>query len=195
MLVQCPHCSKTLKVPDTVAGKKIRCPACSGVVSVPLVASALSQGAASPRTEPTEAGKKGESTAPPIRKARAVGPVSSENSERPSRQNRPASRPRRRPAPEDVEESFDENDDGGSFEAEGPDYFASNPFAPPRSAAGASSARSGGQGEVSSRRLAGLGLLIQGWATVYIFLSLVFIVVASYIAEATGRGGAGSQGF
>jgi hypothetical protein len=33
--VACPHCQKNLRVGDHVAGKKIRCPACQGVVSVP----------------------------------------------------------------------------------------------------------------------------------------------------------------
>lgn len=39
MLVQCTQCSKTLKVPDTAAGKRIRCPACSAIVDVPQSAS------------------------------------------------------------------------------------------------------------------------------------------------------------
>jgi hypothetical protein len=33
--VVCPQCRKTLRVGDHVAGKKIRCPACQGIVSVP----------------------------------------------------------------------------------------------------------------------------------------------------------------
>lgn len=33
--VACPECEKRLKVADTVAGKKIRCPACKAVVAVP----------------------------------------------------------------------------------------------------------------------------------------------------------------
>ena len=33
--VVCPQCQKTLRVGDHVAGKKIRCPACQGVVAVP----------------------------------------------------------------------------------------------------------------------------------------------------------------
>jgi len=33
--VVCPQCRKTLRVGDHVAGKKIRCPACQGVVAVP----------------------------------------------------------------------------------------------------------------------------------------------------------------
>jgi phage FluMu protein Com len=33
--IQCPQCDKKLKVADTSAGKKVRCPACSAVISVP----------------------------------------------------------------------------------------------------------------------------------------------------------------
>ena len=33
--VVCHQCRKTLRVGDHVAGKKIRCPACQGVVAVP----------------------------------------------------------------------------------------------------------------------------------------------------------------
>jgi phage FluMu protein Com len=33
--IQCPQCDKKLKVADTSAGKKVRCPACSAVILVP----------------------------------------------------------------------------------------------------------------------------------------------------------------
>jgi hypothetical protein len=228
MLVQCTQCSKTLKVPDTAAGKRIRCPACSTVVDVPLNASTT------PSTSGSGAAVQNPAAgSPPIRKARAVSsesrstadaspstsggsksasssPVSRETSSRgsssSSSQRRDSVRGGRgapargtssqRPGKQSrpVEQEDDDFGDG-SYEDDGADYFESNPFAPPKSASGSSSARSGGQDEVSSRRLAGLGLLIQGWATVSIFLSIVFIIVASFIAGAMERGGgAGSQG-
>src|SRR5262245_2075109 len=31
LLTRCPHCQKSLRVPDHAAGKKIRCPVCSEV--------------------------------------------------------------------------------------------------------------------------------------------------------------------
>lgn len=228
MLVQCTQCSKTLKVPDTAAGKRIRCPACSAIVDVPQSASKPPAASASEAVAQNPA-----AVSPPVRKARAVSsesrsstdaspsvsggskaasssPASRETSSRgtssSSSQSRdsvrsgrgtPArstssQRPRKQSRPVEQE---DDDFGYGSYEDDGADYFESNPFAPPKSAAGASSARSGGQDEVSSRRLAGLGLLIQGWATVSIFLSIVFIVVASFIAAAMERGGgAGSQG-
>jgi phage FluMu protein Com len=229
MLVQCTQCSKTLKVPDTAAGKRIRCPACSTVVDVPLnVSTTPSTSGSGAAVQNPAAGS------PPIRKARAVSsesrntadagpsasgggskaasssPVSRETSSRgsssSSSQSRDAVRSGRgtparstssqRPRKQSRPVEQDDDDFGyGSYEDDGADYFESNPFAPPRSSAGVSSARSGGQDEISSRRLAGLGLLIQGWATVSIFLSIVFIVVASFIAAAMERGGgAGSQG-
>lgn len=228
MLVQCTQCSKTLKIPDTAAGKKIRCPACSAVVDVPLSASvAPSKGGSG------AAGQHQLAASPPIRKARAVGsearsttdaspsvsggskaasssPASREASSRgtstSSSQSRDSVRSGRgtparssssqRPQKQSRPVEQDEDDFGyGSYDDDGADYFESNPFAPPRSSKGVAAARSGGQDEVSSRRLAGLGLLIQGWATVFIFLTIVFIVVASIIAGAMERGGgAGSQG-
>jgi phage FluMu protein Com len=33
--VVCSHCEKNLKVADAAAGKKVRCPACKGVITVP----------------------------------------------------------------------------------------------------------------------------------------------------------------
>ena len=35
LAITCSHCDKKLKVPDAAAGKKIRCPACKGAISVP----------------------------------------------------------------------------------------------------------------------------------------------------------------
>ena len=88
MIVQCSQCSKTLKVPDTAAGKRVRCPACSGVVEVPLVASAQSPSHAGAASQSAVAGgrddtAKGEGTKSPspkevptsssvIRRARAI---------------------------------------------------------------------------------------------------------------------------
>ena len=34
--VQCPGCGKRLRAADTAAGKKVRCPACSTAVEIPL---------------------------------------------------------------------------------------------------------------------------------------------------------------
>jgi len=33
----CSNCEKNLKIPDEMAGKKVRCPACKTVLTVPAV--------------------------------------------------------------------------------------------------------------------------------------------------------------
>ena len=228
MLVQCTQCNKTLKVPDTAAGKRIRCPACSAVVDVPLSALKTPTASGSGVASQSPAAE-----SPPLRKARAVSsesrstadaspstsggskaasssqasretssrgnsssssqsrdsvrgdrgtPARSTSSQRPRKQSRPV-------------EQEDDDFGYGSYEDDGADYFNSNPFAAPTTGSASASGRSGGPSDVSSRKLAGLGLLIQGWATVSIFLSVVFIFVASVIAAAMERGGsAGSRG-
>src|SRR5580700_7152378 len=36
LTVTCPDCDKTLRVKDEFAGKKLRCPGCSTVISIPV---------------------------------------------------------------------------------------------------------------------------------------------------------------
>ena len=105
-------------------------------------------------------------------------------------------KPRKRAKPAEQGEDVEDYDSGyGSYEDDGADYFESNPFAPPKAGSASSSGRSGGPSEIASRKLAGLGLLIQGWATVSIFLLVVFIFAGSFIAAALERGGGvGSPG-
>ena len=253
MIVQCSQCSKTLKVPDTAAGKRVRCPACSGVVEVPLVASAQSPGNAGSASQSAVAGgrgdaAKGEGIKSPspkdvptsssvIRRARAISsesrgsedsstvstggaeasvtkPAAKEASSRgrggrsdggresPSSdrggsvRSSSSGKPRKRARPAEQDEDVEDYDSGyGSYEDDGADYFESNPFAPPKAGSASSSGRSGGPSEIASRKLAGLGLLIQGWATVSIFLLVVFIFAGSFIAAAMERGGGvGSPG-
>ena len=254
MIVQCSQCSKTLKVPDIAAGKRVRCPACSGVVEVPLVASAQSPSIAGATSQNAVAGgrgdaAKGEGLKSPslkdvptssnvIRRARVISsesrgsgdsstasegsteggsattPTAKEASSRGKggridgvrdslRSDRGSSvkssssgKPRKRATPAEQGEDVEDYDSGyGSYEDDGADYFESNPFAPPKAGSASSSGRSGGPSDIASRKLAGLGLLIQGWATVSIFLLVVFIFVASVIAAAMERGGgAGSPG-
>ena len=253
MIVQCSQCSKTLKVPDIAAGKRVRCPACSGVVEVPLVASAQSPSIAGATSQNAVAGgrgdaAKGEGLKSPslkdvptssnvIRRARVISsesrgsgdsstastesteasvttPTAKEASSRGKggridgvrdspRRDRGSSvkssssgKPRKRARPAEQGEGVEDYDSGyGSYEDDGADYFESNPFAPPKAGSASLSGRSRGPSDIASRKLAGLGLLIQGWATVSIFLLVVFIFVASFIVAAMERGGgAGSPG-
>jgi predicted Ser/Thr protein kinase len=50
-ILRCPHCSKPFQVPDTAAGKQVRCPTCQKVLAVPAPArqpAAVGVGAGSP---------------------------------------------------------------------------------------------------------------------------------------------------
>ena len=62
--VICHSCRKTLKAPDKLAGKRVRCPSCQTVVSVPAIPDA------GPTPEPGD-----EAEAPPAVAARAKGKV------------------------------------------------------------------------------------------------------------------------
>src|SRR5262249_30221093 len=61
-VIRCPHCSKTMQVPDNAAGKQVRCPSCKQVFMVgapapqPVgagVAGGSSPGITAPRPGPT----------------------------------------------------------------------------------------------------------------------------------------------
>lgn len=51
-VIGCPHCKKSMQVPDGVAGKTVRCPSCSKPFTVPAAAPAA---AASPARPPSNA--------------------------------------------------------------------------------------------------------------------------------------------
>ncbi|MGF1582294.1 MAG: DUF1559 domain-containing protein [Gemmataceae bacterium] len=40
ILAECPECAKKFKLSDTLAGKRVRCPSCQGVIALPAVSSA-----------------------------------------------------------------------------------------------------------------------------------------------------------
>ena len=47
-VIRCPHCTKSMQVPDNAAGKTVRCPACTKPFAVPAAATAYSGAAATP---------------------------------------------------------------------------------------------------------------------------------------------------
>jgi hypothetical protein len=56
MKVSCPTCAKTLNVPDSLAGKRVKCPGCGGVLELPSApAEAASEPAAPPAPAPAPA--------------------------------------------------------------------------------------------------------------------------------------------
>jgi len=100
--VTCPECEKKLKVGDTAAGKKIRCPACKAIVEVPTPLAAADEDEAI-----TEVPRKKSSSiqsTPPSRKRRDEDEDEDEDEEE---ERRPKSRKRR-----------DDYDDGDEEEEE-----------------------------------------------------------------------------
>jgi len=98
--MKCPHCPKVLNVSDEHAGKKIRCPACKEVLTVPAASTAV-EAAPAPKAQAVR-------KAPP-KEAPAPAPI---------RQGKPPA-PKRRPVEEDEklaeieaeEEEFEEEED------------------------------------------------------------------------------------
>ena len=94
----CPSCGKTLNVGDQYAGKKVRCPACQGVLVVPQAA--LPEVAAEEPVEVTPVAPSRRPARPPVRDE-------DDDGGRPVR--RPADdyddRPRRRPRDDDEDDN------------------------------------------------------------------------------------------
>lgn len=77
LTVACPGCKRTLRVPDTAAGKKIKCPLCGEMFAMPAAPTApappagVTTGASTPpRTPPTP---------PPTKRPDAIQPSRSKN--------------------------------------------------------------------------------------------------------------------
>ncbi len=110
----------------------------------------------------------------------------------------PVRRPAQQSKPAEPDEELDEsvyNSYGGYYSDDDPyGSFDANPFAPPQSgSAQSSSRRSGSRNDAASRSLAGIGLLIQGWATVAIFLIVVGVLGLAFLtASMVGPGGTGT---
>src|SRR5438477_246086 len=91
MLLTCPGCAKKLNVPESAAGKKVRCPGCKSLVALP------SEPAPAPEREAATDGDRTRKPGPPPEPAEAPPP----GKPRGRRRNRPVgrqARPRREPA-------------------------------------------------------------------------------------------------
>lgn len=122
--IQCSECTGKLSVPSTAAGKKVRCPKCQSVISIP---------AASVQDTPAK---------PSPRKATSAPSSRSAASERP--QSTPASRPKKARRAEQQDNGFDEysDDSFGSDNWDSYDSYNDAPAAmPPRKKAKAASSR------------------------------------------------------
>jgi HEAT repeat protein len=91
LLIQCPGCRKTLRIPDTLMGKSIKCPSCSA--PVPVQEAVAKASPASPARAETHGiqQRSGRRTSPPVEE---IPP----QEEAPARNN-DSGRPRRRPVP------------------------------------------------------------------------------------------------
>jgi hypothetical protein len=152
--VRCSNadCRKSLKVKDELAGKKIKCPACGTILTVP---SAEEEPAPPPRKPPTPAAPKQKGVvffedeeeeeeeeaprrkpAPPPRK-KAARPVDEdeeelEEDEPPPRRPAKGSPPPKKKAPPRVEDEEDLEDEGEYDEEERPRSRRRGPEPPPR---------------------------------------------------------------
>lgn len=182
MLVTCPECSKRLKVPDSAAGKKIRCPGCSGPIPVPArTARRTSSGAAT-----------GRPAGPRRKSAAAAEPAPA----RPVRKKKRPARRREEPNPF-ADDGFDDLDDfGGSYgnDPYGDDDYGDNPYATPKRRSGGRKKR-GGRGRAGMEKV-GTGLLVQAWAFMAIVImgALVVLFAAARIEILAGLAALGFAG-
>jgi hypothetical protein len=97
-VMNCPHCTKKLGVPDNAAGKQVRCPSCQQVFTVPSFQSAAPPPAAvpAPIPPPLPVPKESVTAEPPAPAKPRRSP------EPPDDDDYEEERPRRRPAPRDA---------------------------------------------------------------------------------------------
>jgi hypothetical protein len=114
--VACPQCSKNLAVKDELAGKRIRCPNCQNVVTIP----AATNGAAKPTTPAKPAAGPAKAPAPPAKSAPAkpaAGPAKDASNIKPTPPTKPAAGPakanvqRKAPAPPPPPAPLEDEDD------------------------------------------------------------------------------------
>lgn len=77
-IIRCPHCSKSMQVPDNAGGKNVRCPACKKPFTVPALAAvaATPKQAAAPAPAPAQPnGSRGAVAATPVGGAVAPPPL------------------------------------------------------------------------------------------------------------------------
>src|SRR5690349_14429642 len=63
-IVECGTCAKKLQAPDALAGKRVACPACKGVVSIPSLRPATITTTSPVRTSSPSAGANGSTKVP-----------------------------------------------------------------------------------------------------------------------------------
>ncbi len=190
MIIQCEACSKKLKVPDSSAGKKAKCPGCGEVIYIGSPGTSSDSPPKKRRAAESRSAEKRSADRPAARKRRPQSgagegggprrrPASSQQGAPRRRKRRPA---RQRPVESDPykEDLFDDlpyGDDYGDDDYEEVD----NPYAAPK-ATGRAKKRSSGKRSSEGLRTVGKGLILQGScvvAMIVLFVLLLFAVAAT----------------
>jgi len=175
MLVSCQECGKTLKVPDSAAGKRAKCPSCQSLISIPLMEVDVvePEPEARPRKQPP----------------RRASTSSTPKDDRPARAPRRSETARRRPAPSEYDDYEQEEDPWPDQDA----WEDVNPYAAPTRSRPARPGNRGRQ-DVQGLETVGMGLLIQGWSIAIIILTIAGVILFALLASAAGPGNRGAGG-
>ncbi len=92
-VMNCPHCSKKVGVPDHAAGKNVRCPGCQQIFTVPAIAVA----APAPKPPPLPPVPQEAITSEPPAPAKRRAPEPAEEEDYEEEEDRPRRRPGARP--------------------------------------------------------------------------------------------------
>lgn len=190
MIIQCEACSKKLKVPDSSAGKKAKCPGCGEVI---YIGSPGASPDAPPKKRRAAGGGNAERRSadrPTARKRRSqsgAGEGGESRRRSASGQQGAPRRPKRRPArqrpvePDPYDDDlFDDLPYGDDDVVEDYDEL-DNPYAAPK-ATGRAKKRSSGKRSSEGLRTVGKGLILQGScviAIIVLFVLLLFAVAAT----------------
>jgi hypothetical protein len=174
MIIQCQSCSKKLKVPDSAAGKKAKCPRCESVIVIEPADSGASEPVDRPRK--SELAKKKRASA-----SDAAGTQPTAKRRAPKKKTKK----RKRPADDMFGDDFGDLSQGEDYDE--PD----NPYAAPRATGGGGKKNQKRGRNSEGLKTVGAGLLVQGWAIVGTIL-LVAVCVVMMMAASTGAGAGGA---
>ncbi|MEQ9410723.1 MAG: hypothetical protein RIK87_23635 [Fuerstiella sp.] len=185
MIIQCSQCAKKLKVPDTAAGKKVKCPGCANVIAIPATTPDAGGSEAKPPQRPARSTASAESAKPPARRKRRSSPANPADAAPQRRARKRSEAPRRKKrevyAEDDFSDDFSDLPYGGESDY---DDYEENPYAAPR-AKGGGRKRGGRRGRnTEGLGTVGTGLLVQGWA----FAAIILMAALMAAATATNSG-------
>lgn len=170
MIVTCGDCSRKLKIPDSAAGKKIKCPGCQSVIRVPGDGSTPA-----PPAKPSSAPRKKPASSAPSKPSARKKPATSESADRArsaAKKKRPARR--RRPEPNPFDDELIEDYDNFADED-----FGDNPFASPSVSSGGGRRKKKRGRNAEGLSTVGMGLLVQAFGMTAILVMLAVFVVCT----------------